>query len=61
MKSAMCLQFFEEQKFYASRASKLKLVLKLLALDAAKESMAEKYAKENHHVTLLEIWINRKL
>ena len=31
----MCLQFFEERKFYASRVSKVKLVLKLLALDAA--------------------------
>ena len=29
--------FFEERKFYASRASKVKLVLKLLALDAAKK------------------------
>ena len=37
MKSAMCLQFFKERKFYASRASKVKLVLKLLALDAAKK------------------------
>ena len=35
MKSSMCLQFFKERKFYASRASKVKLVLKLLALDVA--------------------------
>ena len=34
----MCLKFFEERKFYASRASKVKLVLKLLALDAAKKA-----------------------
>ena len=33
--------FLEERKFYASRASNVKLILKLLALDAAKKEGCE--------------------
>ena len=64
MKSAMCLQFFKERKFYASRASKVKLVLKLHALDTAmKEWMKNCRANlsgKNKHITwhtFCKLWI----